>query len=61
MSPQDTPLQHATMVCAVLRTYGIRETDHHKHVGENGTRCAFCEKPAWAKIHDPERLGRGEE
>jgi hypothetical protein len=56
-----TRLEEALEAADTLRKYGIRPTDYHFHVGENGTRCAFCANPVWNKVHDPHRLGIGEE
>lgn len=54
-----TPLEDARESAETLHRFGIRITDSHLHVGDNGTRCEFCGKPLEAKVHDPLRLGRG--
>lgn len=56
-----TPLQKARFYADILRQFGIRTTDYHLHVGENGTRCEFCGKSMDSKIHDPKRIDRGSE
>jgi hypothetical protein len=55
-----TPFGEALHAVEVLRKYGILPTDNHFHVGPNGVKCEFCGKPVYAKIHDPNRMGRGE-
>ena len=50
-----TPLEQALLDVETLKRCGIKPTDSHFHIGENGTRCEFCGKPSWAAIHDPLR------
>lgn len=52
-------LEYARKDVETLKRYGIRPSDYHCHVGENGVRCEFCGEPSFFKIHDPLRLGRG--
>lgn len=54
-----TPLEEVLLIVKHLIRAGIRQSDHHLHIGENGTRYEFCGKPLQAKIHDPLRLERG--
>jgi hypothetical protein len=54
-----SPLEIALDASQALKAAGIRPTDHHWHIGENATRCEFCDKPVEARVHDPKRLGRG--
>lgn len=48
-----TPLEQAREAARILQQAGVKPEYPHFHVGENGTRCEFCNQPLWKNRHDP--------
>lgn len=55
----ESPLARARRMAQALQDAGIKQSVPHHHIGENGTRCAFCGADLRDERHDPPNVAAG--